>query len=80
MDNERFANYESPIERTLWVRKCAAKFTNSEVATWWEGCTVKMEQTRRPGGEVDFGTLSIFGNSKNSIWFIFPLPPSVLFC
>ena len=49
----------------LKVRKAAAKFTSTESGRW-EGCTVEMEQTGSPGGDVDFGTLSIFGNSKRS--------------
>ena len=47
------------------VRKAAARYSSAEAGRW-EGCTIEMEQTGSPGGSVDFGTLSIFGNSKRS--------------
>ena len=32
----------------------------------WENCVVELEQTGTPG-EVDFGTLSVFGSKKNKV-------------
>ncbi len=65
MGDGRFADYESPIERTSWVRKANAKFSVGGASdSRWDGCVVEMEQTGSPGGGVDFGTLSIFGTTN----------------
>ena len=32
----------------------------------WENCVVELEQTGTPG-EVDFGTLSVFGTKKHKV-------------
>ena len=32
----------------------------------WENCVVELEQTGTPG-EVDFGTLSVFGSKKHKV-------------
>ena len=34
----------------------------------WENCVVELEQTGTPG-EVDFGTLSVFGTKKHKVTF-----------
>ena len=35
----------------------------------WENCMVELEQTGTEG-EVDFGTISIFGVKKNKVTFL----------
>ena len=38
----------------------------STTGNTWENCVVELEQTGTPG-EVDFGTLSVFGSKKNKV-------------
>ena len=40
----------------------------------WENCVVELEQTGTPG-EVDFGTLSVFGSKKHKVRIIEILYP-----
>ena len=66
--SDEFQSYQSPIERTSWIRKCAAKFNSGDStrSTRWENCTIELEQTGSPQGGIDFGTLSVFGNKKGN--------------
>ena len=63
VDEDRFKDYTAAVERTSWVRNgnCRVNFGGK-----WENCTLELEQTGNQQGEVDFGTLSIFGSSTAS--------------
>ena len=65
---ESFKDYETAIERKSWVRKGAARvmFASSGSGSKWENCSLELEQTGTQGGEVEFGTLSIFGTKDKN--------------
>eukprot|EP00095_Tigriopus_kingsejongensis_P005868 maker-scaffold38_size502422-snap-gene-2.18 protein:Tk05868 transcript:maker-scaffold38_size502422-snap-gene-2.18-mRNA-1 annotation:"tectonin beta-propeller repeat-containing protein" len=64
--SDAFTCYNSPIERTSWIKKASVKIHNGDIRAKWEPCSVELEQTGNPQGGIDFGTLSIFGNTKRS--------------
>lgn len=67
-DNAKFANFESVVERTSWVEKGSARVSlgpeGYRGASRWENCELELEQTGTVRGEVDFGTLSVFGTKR----------------
>ena len=64
---EKFSDYEPAVERRSWVKKgnCRVNFGHGGPGNKWENCVLELEQTGSQSGEVDFGTLSIFGSKRN---------------
>ena len=63
---EPFQDYEPAIERASWVRKGAARALFASGGKW-ENCSIELEQTgSQAGGEIEFGTLSIFGTKDKN--------------
>ena len=63
---ESFTDYEAAVERASWVRKGTARVLFGGPGSKWENCSVELEQTGTKGGEVEFGTLSIFGSKDKN--------------
>lgn len=63
-----FKDYDTAIERASWVRKGHGRvlFAANTSGNKWENCTLELEQTGTQGGEVEFGTLSIFGSKDKN--------------
>ena len=63
---EAFQDYETAIERASWVRKGSARALFASGGKW-ENCSIELEQTgTQAGGEIEFGTLSIFGTKDKN--------------
>lgn len=58
---EAFKDYEPAVERASWVRKGSARVLFGCSGSRWENCSLELEQTGTHHGEVEFGTLSVFG-------------------
>ena len=63
---ETYDNYENAVERASWIRKGSARVLFGGQGSKWENCTIELEQTGTQGGEVEFGTLSIFGSKDKN--------------
>ena len=66
--SEAFQDYEPAVEKSSWVRKGSARvcFAGSASCGRWENCSLELEQTGTQRGEVEFGTLSIFGTKDRN--------------
>ena len=56
------------MEKSSWVRKGSARvcFAGTASSGRWENCSLELEQTGTQRGEVEFGTLSIFGTKDRN--------------
>ena len=54
------------MERASWIRKGSARVLFGGQGSKWENCSIELEQTGTQGGEVEFGTLSIFGTKDKN--------------
>ena len=50
----------------LYVKVMEVNIIPFDLGNSWENCVVELEQTGTPG-EVDFGTLSVFGTKKHKV-------------
>jgi len=66
VDGEQFKDYESAIESSSWVKKGLVRVNTGGSRSRWEQAVMELEQCGTKEGQVDFGTLSLFGN-KTSI-------------
>ena len=54
------------IALQIWYLTLFSIFFHHTYLGTWENCLIELEQTGTPG-EVDFGTLSVFGAKKNKV-------------
>ena len=58
--------FENISLKLLYVKVMEANIVFFNLGNNWENCVVELEQTGTPG-EVDFGTLSVFGTKKHKV-------------
>ena len=61
-----YFQYSYMIALQIWYLTLFSIFFHHTYLGTWENCLIELEQTGTPG-EVDFGTLSVFGAKKNKV-------------
>ena len=65
-DGEKFNDYENAIESSSWVKKGMVRVNTGGSRSKWEQAVMELEQCGTKEGQVDFGTLSIFGSKTST--------------
>ena len=63
-EGERWAEYQPAIQTSSWVKTSLVKVNTGGSKSRWEQCVLELEQCGTKEGQVDFGTLSMFGQKS----------------
>ena len=66
VEGEKFKEYKTAIESSSWVKKGLVRVNTGGSRSRWEQAAMELEQCGTKEGQVDFGTLSMFGQKTST--------------
>merc|ERR1719410_3110399 len=63
---DQYREYLAAVETTSWVKTSLVKVNTGGAASRWQQCVLELEQCGAKEGQVEFGTLSMFGQKSAS--------------